>query len=57
MDIGEEFGLGSMVLSVRVNNLFDTKYAAAGYIEVDDGEPRYMVGAERNFFVSIGLGF
>ncbi|MEE8418040.1 MAG: TonB-dependent receptor [candidate division Zixibacteria bacterium] len=56
IDIGDEFGVGSMVLSVRVNNLFDTKYAAAGYIEADDGLPRYMVGAERNFFVSIGLG-
>jgi iron complex outermembrane receptor protein len=57
VDIGDEFGIGSMILSGRVNNLFDTKYSAAGYIEVDDGEPRYMVGAERNFFVSIGLGF
>lgn len=56
MDIGNEFGIGSMILSLRVNNIFDTKYSAAGYIEPDDGLPRYMVGAERNFFASIDLG-
>ena len=56
VDIGDEFGIGSMILSLRINNVFDTKYVAAGYIEPDDGLPRYMVGAERNYFVSLDLG-
>lgn len=56
VNIGDEFGIESMILSLRVNNVFDTEYSAAGYIEPDDGLPRYMVGAERNFFASIELG-
>jgi iron complex outermembrane receptor protein len=56
VDIGDEFGIASMILFLRVNNVFDSKYVAAGYIEPDDGLPRYMVGAERNFFASIDLG-
>ncbi len=55
-DFGDEFGLGRTALTIRANNIFDTKYAAAGYIEPDDSLPRYMVGAERNFFISLDLG-
>ena len=55
-DFGDEFGLQRTAFTFRVNNVFDTKYAAAGYIEPDDGMPRYMVGAERNFFLTLDLG-
>ncbi len=39
----------------RVNNLFDKEYIASGYIEEDDNLPRYIVGAERNFYASLTL--
>jgi len=55
-DFGDEFGLGRTAFVFRVNNVLDTKYSAAGYIEPDDGLPRYMVGAERNFYLSLELG-
>jgi len=55
-DFGGEFGLARTAFVFRINNILDTKYAAGGYIEPGDGEPRYMVGAERNFFLSMELG-
>jgi iron complex outermembrane receptor protein len=46
-------GLNSLLFSMRFNNLTNEKYVAAGYMEPDDNLPRYMVGAERNFYVSL----
>lgn len=56
-DFGRLIGFNSMRITLRANNLADTKYEQAGYIEEDDGLPRYMVGAERNFFVSLSTEF
>jgi len=56
-DLGRLIGFNSMRITLRANNLADTKYEQAGYIEEDDGLPRYMVGAERNFFVSLSTEF
>ncbi len=55
-NIGKNLGYKTINLNLRVNNIFDEEYEAAGYIEVDDGEPRYIVGAERNFFLSLEIG-
>jgi len=56
VNVGKYLDYKSINLGFRVNNLLDEEYEAAGYIEVDDGEPRYMVGAERNFFLSLEIG-
>jgi len=39
----------------RVNNLLDTEYETAGYIEADDLEGRWFVGAPRNFYLGVDL--
>lgn len=56
-DFGHLIGFNSLKATLRINNLTDTEYEAAGYIEEDDGLPRYMVGAERNFYVSLSTTF
>jgi len=56
VNIGRYLGYKTIDLNLRINNLFDEEYEAAGYIEVDDGQPRYIVGAERNFFLSLEIG-
>lgn len=48
---------GSYELSLRVNNIANSKYSASAYIEPDDGLPRYMVAAERNFYLALKTGF
>lgn len=55
-NVGRYLGYKTINLSLRVNNLLDEEYEAAGYIEVDDDQPRYIVGAERNFFLSLEIG-
>jgi len=40
----------------RVNNALDTEYETGGYVEDDDGLPRWIVGARRNYYVSLTLG-
>jgi iron complex outermembrane receptor protein len=52
-DFGKFVGLNSLILSARMNNIADEKYVPAGYIEFDDNLPRYIVGAERNFYLSL----
>ncbi len=42
-------------ITARVNNLFDSEYETAGYVDADG--PKWIVGAERNVFVSLNLGF
>jgi iron complex outermembrane receptor protein len=55
-NVGKYLGYKQMNLDFRVNNLLDAEYETAGYIEPDDGLPRYMVGADRNFFLSLDVG-
>ena len=40
-------------LEVRVNNVLDVKYEAGAYL--DDGTPLWIVGATRNYYVSLTL--
>ncbi|MBK7142154.1 MAG: TonB-dependent receptor [bacterium] len=57
--------LGTLVFSVRVDNLFDKKYETSGYggnyaytgdgSVVVDGWAEYYVGAERNFYLQLAL--
>ncbi|MCP4581428.1 MAG: hypothetical protein GY839_07395, partial [candidate division Zixibacteria bacterium] len=56
-DFGRLVGFTSLKAILRVHNLADTEYEQAAYIEPDDGLPRYMVGAERNFFLSLRTEF
>jgi len=56
-DFGRLIGINSFKASFRVNNVSDTEYEQAAYIEEDDGKPRYMVGADRNFYFSISTEF
>ncbi|MDP6419009.1 MAG: TonB-dependent receptor [Candidatus Krumholzibacteria bacterium] len=42
-------------LNCRVHNLLDREYETAGYIEFDDLEPRWFVGAPRNFYLGLEL--
>ena len=44
-------------LSARVNNLLNAEYESAGYIESDDLEPRWFVGAPRNYYLGLSLVF
>jgi len=44
-----------MTLNIRINNLLDRDFPTAGYIEPEDGLPRYIVGAKRNYFVLLSL--
>jgi len=45
-----------LTLEGRINNVLDTEYETGGYVEEDDGLPRWIVGAERNFYLSLTLG-
>jgi iron complex outermembrane recepter protein len=40
-------------LSLKVNNLFDAEYEAAGYYDAWGGGNSYFVGAERNIFLNL----
>ncbi len=56
-DFGKFTGVKSLIATLRVMNLLDTEYEQYGYIDWIDGMPRYMVGAERNLFVSLTAEF
>jgi len=56
-DLSRLFGVNSIKATLRINNLSNRQYVQAAYIEVDDGLPRYMVGAERNLYFSIAAEF
>ncbi|MFC1475787.1 TonB-dependent receptor, partial [Candidatus Zixiibacteriota bacterium] len=45
-----------LTFDVRVNNALDTEHETGGYVEPDDGLGRWIVGAERNFYVSLTMG-
>jgi iron complex outermembrane receptor protein len=55
-DLGSRVGFSSLKASLRIQNLLDKEYVQAGYADWTDGFPRYLVGAERNFFLSLELG-
>jgi len=44
-----------LTFEVRVNNVLGTEYETGGYVESDDGLGRWLVGAERNFYVSMTM--
>ncbi len=46
----------NLTFKAHVNNLLDTEYETGGYLEEDDGFGRWMVGAERNFYLSLTVG-
>ena len=52
-NLGKIVGFKSLLLSARFNNIANKKYIPAGYIEFDDNLPRYIVGADRNFYLSL----
>lgn len=56
-DFGRHINFKSLAMNFRVMNLFNAKYEQAAYIESDDRSPRYMVGAERNVFLSLATEF
>ena len=56
-DFGRYINFHSLTANFRVMNLFDVKYEQAAYVDYDDGQPRYMVGAERNVFLSLTSEF
>jgi iron complex outermembrane recepter protein len=56
-DLGHLLGFRALLATARINNIANLKYAAAAYIDYDDNLPRYMVGAERNFYLSLKASF
>ena len=56
LDLGYRFGgvagLSALDAKLRVNNLLDSEYEAFGY---NYGEARYIVGAPRSLFVTLGV--
>jgi outer membrane receptor protein involved in Fe transport len=56
-DLGRISGLRSLQITGRINNLTNKKYVASAYIEPDDNLPRYIVGAERNAYLSLKASF
>ncbi len=44
-----------LAFEVRVNNVLDTEFETGGYVEPDDGLGRWIVGAERNVYLSLSV--
>ncbi|PKK83999.1 MAG: hypothetical protein CVT49_06115 [candidate division Zixibacteria bacterium HGW-Zixibacteria-1] len=59
VSLGNITGFGRLVLSVRIDNLFNAKYEQAGYAYEWDGAwyGEYYPAAERNFFAQIKWEF
>jgi len=59
LDAGYRFekvaGLRGIEVRLRVNNLLNSEYETSGYIDSDDGLPRYFVGAPINYLVSLSI--
>lgn len=47
--------LKGLNLNLRVNNVLDIEYESSGYIEFDDGDPRWFVGAPRNWYAGLSV--
>jgi len=54
-ELGDLYRLRGLRLDLRVNNLLNTRYESAGYIDWDDLEPRWFVGAPRNVYASLSV--
>ena len=54
-DLGRFVGFKSLKATFRLQNVLNKKYEQSGYM--DEGEARYVVGAERNFFLSLTTEF
>lgn len=55
-DFGHLAGFKSLKASLRVNNMLNNKYVAAAYMD-SPTEPRFMVGAPQNIYVSLNTAF
>ena len=59
LDAGYRFekvaGLRGIEVRLRVNNLLNSEYETSGYIDSDDGLPRYFVGPPINCLVSLSM--
>lgn len=55
-DFGRLIGFNSLKASLKVNNVLNKKYVASAYMD-SPGEPRYIVGAPSNFYVSLNSAF
>jgi outer membrane receptor protein involved in Fe transport len=56
LELGKLVGLNSLKASLKVNNILNKKYVASAYMD-SPGEPRYIVGAPSNFYVSLSAAF
>jgi outer membrane receptor protein involved in Fe transport len=59
LDAGYRFekvaGLRGIEVRLRVNNLLNSEYETSGYIDSDDGLPRYFVAPPINYLVSLSF--
>jgi iron complex outermembrane receptor protein len=59
LDVGHRFrkvvGLQGIELRLRVNNLLNREYETSGYIDSDDGLPRYFVAPPINYLLTLSL--
>ncbi|MCH8011076.1 MAG: TonB-dependent receptor [Candidatus Marinimicrobia bacterium] len=54
VNLGMKYGIGPIVLNVKVNNVFDTLYSTFGYgYEWDGYWAYYWPGATRNYYVTL----
>jgi len=55
-DFGQLIGFNSLKASLKANNILNKKYVASAYMD-SPGEPRFIVGAPGNFYVSLSSAF
>jgi iron complex outermembrane receptor protein len=55
-DFGSLIGFNSLKASLKVNNITNKKYVASAYMD-SPGEPRYIVGAPTNYYISLNSAF
>lgn len=55
-EFGRLIGFNSLKASLKVNNILNKKYVASAYMD-SPGEPRYIVGAPGNFYISLNSAF
>jgi iron complex outermembrane recepter protein len=55
-ELGKLVGMNSLKASLKVNNILNKKYVASAYMD-SPGEPRYIVGAPSNYYVSLNSAF
>jgi iron complex outermembrane recepter protein len=55
-EFGKVVGFKSLKASLKVNNVLNKKFVASAYMD-SPGEPRYIVGAPSNIYVSLSTAF